>query len=130
MTKSENVKRSNEVNNVFAISIGIFLLIEGVWGLFSDVVFGIFTTNITHAVIHIILGILGVVLGFRKNAGGFCTFLGILLVLVGLFRFVSGTGEFLIKVLNINEPVAYLNIIVGLISLSVVYYRRPGVLKN
>lgn len=124
------MRRSNPVNNVFAIALGIFLLIEGAWGLFSEVVFGVLTTNITHAVIHIILGILAIILGIKQNAGGFCTFLGILLIAVGIFRFLPGTDALVINLLNVNKPVAYLNIVVGIISLAVVYYRRPGELKN
>ena len=124
------MKHSNKVNNVFAILLGSFLLIEGTWGLYSDVVFGILTTNATHAAIHITLGIAGIVLGFRQNAGAFCTFLGILLILGGLFRFIPGADEYMVRLLNMNAPAAWLNIIVGIVSLAVVYYRRPGELKN
>ena len=34
----------------YAIIIGLFLLVEGIWGLFSPVVFGVLTTNMTHAI--------------------------------------------------------------------------------
>jgi len=124
------MKRSNIVNSVFSVILGFFLLVEGIWGLSSDVVFGFLTTNNIHAVIHILLGAAGIVLGLKQNAGGFCTFLGILLILVGILRFVPGTDVLLVKMLNINEAVAYLNIIVGVISLTVVYYKRPGELRN
>jgi hypothetical protein len=36
------------------------LLFEGIWGEFSDVVFGVLTTNRIHATIHILLGIVGI----------------------------------------------------------------------
>ncbi len=123
-------KRSNPVNNVFSISLGAFLVIEGIWGLFSEVVFGIFTTNMVHAIIHIILGITGIVLGIKQNAGGFCTFLGLLLLSISAIWFIQGVDSFLIRLLNVNEPVAILNAVVGFLSLIVVYYRRPNELKN
>lgn len=131
MTKAKSIREhSNELNNIFALVIGAFFLIEGVWGLFSATVFGIFTTNRTHAVIHIVLGVLGIIVGFRKTAGAYCTFLGILLILVGLFRFVPVASDIIVEALNVNAAVALLNIVVGLISLSVVYYRRPAELRN
>ena len=123
-------KRSNPVNNVFSIILGSFLLIEGIWGLFSEVVFGVLTTNMVHAVIHILLGIAAIVLGIKQNAGGFCTFLGLLLLSISVIWFIQGADSFLIRLLNVNKPVAVLNAIVGILSLAVVYYRRPGVLKN
>lgn len=124
------MKHSNTLNNTFSIVIGAFLLVEGVWGLFSEMVFGVFSTNTTHAVIHIVLGIVGIVAGIKQNAGAYCTFLGILLILVGIFRFIPGADAFLITTLNVNGPVAWLNIIVGLLSLLVVSYRRPAELRN
>ena len=123
-------KRSNPVNNVFSIILGSFLLIEGIWGLFSEVVFGVLTTNMVHAVIHIVLGIAAIVLGIKQNAGGFCTFLGLLLLSISVIWFIQGADSFLIRLLNVNKPVAVLNAVVGILSLAVVYYRRPGVLKN
>ncbi|PBQ30474.1 hypothetical protein CNR22_01390 [Sphingobacteriaceae bacterium] len=131
MTKSKDIREhSNPINNLFAILIGAFLSVEGVWGLFSELVFGVFTTNLTHAVIHLVLGVLGIILGIRKTAGGYCTFLGILLVLVGLFWFVPVAGELIVQALNLNRAGAILNILIGIISLSVVYYRRPAELRN
>ena len=123
-------KRSNPVNNVFSIILGAFLMLEGVWGLFSEVVFGMFTTNTVHAVIHILLGIAGIVLGIKQNAGGFCTLLGVFLLCVSAIWFTLGPDSFLIRLLNVNQPVAVLNAVVGLLSLAVVYYRRPNELKN
>ncbi|MBA3467650.1 MAG: hypothetical protein H0T21_09580, partial [Gemmatimonadaceae bacterium] len=43
----------------FATILGAFLVIEGVWGMFSPVVFGILPTNTLRASIHLVLGLLG-----------------------------------------------------------------------
>jgi uncharacterized membrane protein len=107
--------------NVFAIFIGVLLLIEGIWGLFSNVVFGILTTNMTHAVTHIILGITAITLGLKQVAGGFCILLGIVLLVIGILRFVPGTDTLLINMLNLNKPLACQDILVGLLALLLTY---------
>lgn len=101
----------------FAMLIGVFLIVEGIWGMFSNTVFGILSTNKTHALIHIILGVTGLYFGRQGGARSYCIFLGILLLLVGILRFIYGADELLIRLINVNEPVAYLNIIIGAIAL-------------
>lgn len=105
--------------DIFAMVIGAFLLIEGIWGMTSDVVFGVLTTNRLHAVIHILLGLIGIATGWLARARGFCIFLGILLLAVGLFRFVPGVGDLIVSALNVNPAVALLNIVVGAVALLV-----------
>ncbi len=103
--------------DIFAIVIGAFLLLEGIWGLTSPVVFGVLTTNLTHAIIHIVLGLIGIAAGLRQQARGFCIFLGTLLLAVGLLRFVPGASDLIVSILNVNVAVAWLNIIVGGLAL-------------
>lgn len=116
--------------DIFAIVIGAFLLIEGIWGLTSPVVFGVLTTNLTHAIIHIFLGLIGIVTGWRKQARGFCIFLGILLLAVGLLRFVPGAGGIILSLLNVNIAVAWLNIVVGAVALLVSFGGQKSEIKN
>ena len=104
--------------------VGIFLLIEGVWGEFSDVVFGALTTNRTHATIHILLGIVGIYTGLKGGARGFLIFLGALLLAVGILRFIPGGGELVISLLNVNGAVAVFNIVVGIVSLVIAFSSR------
>ena len=59
------MNQTNGISGIFAVIIGVFLLIEGIWGEFSDVVFGVLTTNRIHATIHILLGIVGIYTGLR-----------------------------------------------------------------
>ncbi len=63
-----------KATDVFALLVGAFLLIEGVWGLTSPVVFGVLTTNTLHAIIHIVLGIVGIAAGWQRRARGFLHF--------------------------------------------------------
>ena len=84
--------------------------------MFSPVVFWIFTTNLLHATIHLLLGVTGVYLGSRNQGRKFALFVGILLIFVGILYFIPGTDELVIKLFNLNNAVAYFNILVGIIA--------------
>ena len=111
MTKSLNAV------NVFALVLGIYLTIEGVLGLFNPLLFGVFSTNMLHTVIHILLGVSGIYAGLRNHARNFCYFTGFLLLVVGLLFFVPAIAPLLVKLFNLNRPVAVFNIIVGIVAL-------------
>lgn len=113
--------------NLFSIIIGIFFLIQGSWGLIDPPPFEVFTTNPTHAVIHILLGIVGVWTGAKKGAYIFCIFLGLVLLVLGLLYFVSYTGQILAGMFNMNFAVAILNIVIGILALmfALADGRRP-----
>ena len=112
---------------MFALVVGAFLLAEGVWGLFSPVVFGILSTNLLHAIIHIALGATGIWTGLKGGSRGFCLFLGILLLAVGALWFVPDVGDLIRKLLNVNFAVACLNFGVGAVALMLALsQRRPG----
>ena len=110
MTKSLNAV------NVFAIVLGIYLTIEGALGLFNPLLFGLFSTNPLHAVIHLMLGVSGIYAGLRNHARNFSYFTGFLLLVVGLLYFVPAIEPLLVKILNLNKAVAIFNIIVGIVA--------------
>ena len=107
------------INSLFAIVIGVFLLVEGVWGETSDVVFGALSTNRIHATIHILLGVVGIYTGLKGGARGFLTFLGILLAAVGVLYFAPAVGDLIVGILNVNQTVAVFNIVVGVVCLII-----------
>ena len=115
------MNQTNGISSIFAVIIGVFLLIEGIWGEFSDVVFGVLTTNRIHATIHILLGIVGIYTGLKGGSRGFLIFLGILLAAVGALWFVPGVNELIFSILNVNRAVAVFNIIVGIASLIIAF---------
>ena len=108
---------TNGACKTFAVLVGAFLLVEGIWGLSSPVVFGVLTTNTLHAVIHIVLGAVGLWAGLKSGARQFCLFLGVLLVAVGALWFVPGVSALIRSLLNVNAAVAYLNLAVGAIAI-------------
>ncbi len=110
----------------FATVLGAFLLIEGIWGMFSPVVFGVLTTNVVHATIHIALGIAGIWMGRSAMARGYLLSVGILLLVVGVLRFVPAVADIIVSILNVNIAVAWLNIIVGAIALGIAMASKEG----
>ena len=110
----------------FAMLLAVFLLIEGCWGLFSPIVFGVLSTNIVHAVIHILLGIVGILAARSSAARGYLLGVGALLLVVGILRFVPGVSDIVVSVLNVNFAVAYFNIAVGAISLLIGFSAPKG----
>ena len=112
--------------DMFAILVGILLLLQGIWNLIDPPFLGIFTSNPLHAIIHVVLGIIGIWTGLRSGAYTFLIFLGILLLTVGLFFFVENARGLLIDLFNVNEAVAWLNIGIGALSLlAVIIGRKP-----
>ena len=103
--------------NVFVVALGLFLVIEGLWGLFSPVVFGVLTTNGLHAIIHLILGVTGIYTGLRNHARNYGIYVGMLLLVVGVLYFLTGPDQVIIDLLNVNKAVAVLNIVVGIAAI-------------
>ena len=110
------MKKPLSAVNIFAVILGLFLVIEGFWGMFNPIVFGIFSTNLLHATIHLLLGVTGIYLGTRNKARNFSLYVGVLLFVVGILYFVPGADTLVIQLLNVNNAVAFLNIIVGILA--------------
>jgi uncharacterized membrane protein len=124
------MNRARGSSAIWAIILGIFMLIEGIWGMTSTVVFMFLTTNMLHATIHIVLGILGLWTGLRGGARGYCHFVGGLLLLVGILYFLPVVSQFVVGLLNVNFAVSVFNIVVGLITLAVARSDRSVVVVD
>ncbi|WP_349254663.1 DUF4383 domain-containing protein [Autumnicola tepida] len=120
------MSREMRVSNFYAILIGVFLVVQGSWGLIDPPPFEIFSTNIAHASIHIVLGILGIWSGIKNFSYKFNLYLGILLLVIGLLWFIPGIKGLLINLFNINRAVAYLNISIGVVSLFTAFALGTG----
>lgn len=95
------------------LGLSLFLLLEGSWGLASPVVLGIFTTNRAHAIIHLVLGVIGLLAwrkGFTKSYLGF---VGSLLIVVAFLWFLPPTRSVPAGLLRVNLAVAIFNLLVG-----------------
>lgn len=99
-------------------------MLQGIWEHFTPVLFGMFTSNHLHGAVHILLGIVGLVTGLRGGARGFCIFLGALLLAVDLLWILPPSNGLIVKLFNINQPVAILNLVIALVSLAVAFFPR------
>ena len=115
--------RPDNVTSRFTLVAGLFLLIEGVWGLFSPVVYGVLTTNLPHAIIHGLLGAAGIWASRSGHARKWCLAVGSILLLVGILRLVPPTADLIMQLLAVNVPGAYVNIVIGI--LAIVMARLP-----
>jgi uncharacterized membrane protein len=110
--------------SVFALLLGCFLLVEGIWGLMDPPVFGILATNDLHAVIHIVLAIIGLCMGVAGRGRNYSIFVGSLLLIVGICFFIPGADKFVTRLLNISKEVALLNIGIGVLAFLMVALSR------
>jgi hypothetical protein len=63
--------------------------------------------------------------GLRGGSRRFCHFVGWLLLTVGVLYWVPVAREIVISLLNVNVYVAGLNIIIGIITLTIACLSRP-----
>lgn len=103
--------------NGYIVLLGFFMLFLGILGFQNDVVFNTFTTNHTHAITHLAVGLLSIIVGMRQNAFGYSVLLGLVLATVGVLRFIPSTAHLVIDLLNVNEATAVLNISMGFVAL-------------
>jgi hypothetical protein len=119
------------LSSALTLLISAFLLLEGIWGLFSPVVYWILTTNRAHAIVHLVLGVGGLVARWKGAIKGYFGFLGSLLLVVAVIWFVPAWREVPRSLLNINWQVATLNVVIGIVALVIAFTenarRRFGV---
>lgn len=98
----------------FLIAVGALLMVEGLWGLFSDQVFWILTINRTRAIIHLALGIGAIVAARRGRPLGYLTALGGLLVAVAVLWSIPATRELATDALAVNQAGAIADALAGI----------------
>ena len=99
---------------LYTLLLSFFLLAEGVWGMFSNVVFGLLSTNRLHAFVHLALGVIGLLIYWQRRARVYAYVVGSLLIIVGVLFLVPATSPYVVSAFAVNAPVAVLNILLGL----------------
>lgn len=117
MDRKFTIMKSGSLINQYILLLSIFLLAQGIWGLFSETVFALLTTNLNHAIIHISLGITGIILSIRHRAYQFSIFLGIVLLVAGVLYLVPATTSIMASLLNLNNMGAVVNVLAGSFAL-------------
>lgn len=101
----------------YSVVMGIFLLTQGIWSFINPMIFGVFTGNIIAAIVNIILGITGIWFGNFRSSRMYNLLLGILLLGISSLWYIDGSEGIIKQLLNVNEPVIYLNTIAGSVAL-------------
>lgn len=98
----------------FLLFVGAFLIIEGLWGMFSDHVFGLLTINPTRAAIHLALGIGAIVAARRRHPLGYLTTLGAVLLAVAVLWSVPISQDLVTRFLAVNQAGAIVDAVLGI----------------
>src|ERR1051326_181244 len=91
----------------FAFLIGLLLLIEGIWELFSPVVFGVLTSNPLHGLVHLLFAVVAIWAGRGGHARVFLVFFGLFAIALAALWYFPRTNTLMVRLLNMNRPVAY-----------------------
>lgn len=113
--KPEAMRKLNLLK-VLSIMIGILFLISGIWGFSSRIVFGMFTTNILHAIFQMIIGCATIFFASVGYCKLFLKILGSSMLLLGFSWFMGG-DQMLIQVFNTNRSFAFFNLLFGFLVL-------------
>lgn len=113
------MKKPLRTLDFYCIIIGMILMVQGIYNLVDPPFLSLFTSNLLQAILYTLLGISGIWTGLRGGAYRFSISLGILLLSMGILYFIPPTGAVIADLLKINTPVAWLNIIIGTVSLLV-----------
>ncbi|HYG52605.1 MAG TPA: DUF4383 domain-containing protein [Flavobacteriales bacterium] len=120
------MNRTSRLGLVYGYLLALFLTIESLVEFASGpIIFGNLTTNVNHALIHLVLGVLGIGMVTAGRPGPYAAFVGFLLLIVGVLYFFPGPAAFLWQTLNMNDNVALLNLVIGVVSLFVSGITRP-----
>lgn len=84
--------RTWSLNRLFALVIGIVFLLVGILGLLLDPtkgnLLGLFSVNIVHNLVHVLIGVLGIIAAFTGWSRYYNRGLGIVYLLVGILGFI------------------------------------------
>lgn len=99
---------------VFLTFVGALLVVEGLWGMFSDRVFWLLSINRTGAAIHLALGIGAIVAARRGRPLGYLTTLGAILLAVAALWSIPLSKQLVTDVLAVNQAGAIVDAALGI----------------
>src|SRR5579884_1929679 len=110
------------LGRLFALVIGIVFLLVGILGFVLNPtggsLLGIFAVNIEHNVIHVLVGVLGILAAFTGWSRLYAQALGVVYLLVGILGFISplAPGGMLLGLIHINLADNLLHLVVGALA--------------
>ena len=101
--------------------IGVVLLLVGLIGFVNNPILGLLGVNALQNVLHLVVGALGVWLAMKGNVKPYNQWLGIGALVVGVLGLIPGVTDILASIFGINMAISVLHILIGVVSLGVVY---------
>src|SRR3989338_3414114 len=110
-----------DVQKIYAFVLGLVLAAIGIWGLFTDLILGLFGVNIIQDILHLIAAVFGIYSGVWGQGKMYNLFIGWIGLALGVSGFIPLVKDFLLNFLNINTATTVLHIAIGIVSLAVAY---------
>jgi hypothetical protein len=116
---------------VYALVIGLTLVIAGIVGFFysasfstgdgteRDAVLGILDVNGWHNLVHIATGAVGLAVAASYGGSrGYALGLGAVYILVAVLGFVAGNGDEIINLIPVNTEDNFLHLLIGIAGIA------------
>lgn len=109
------------VKKTYSLVLGIVLGVVGIWGLFSNMLLGVFGVNILQSILHLIAAAFGIYCGTKSNGKMYVMVIGWIGLALGILGFIPGVNDLFLSLLNINLATTVLHLVIGVVSLGVYY---------
>ena len=116
---------------VYALVIGLTLVIAGIAGFFysasfstgdgteRDAVLGILDVNGWHNLVHIATGAIGLaVAASHGGSRGYALGLGAVYILVAVLGFIAGNGDEILNLIPVNTEDNFLHLLIGIAGIA------------
>ncbi len=120
-TKYAEVILMENMQKLFALTIGGIMAAIGIIGFFNNPLLGLFTVNLAHNLVHIVSGALGLWLANVGKSHMFNKWFGIAYTVIAVLGFIPFTASLLGSFLAVNMTDTVLHGALGLISLGIAY---------
>jgi len=122
------------INRIVALVIGIVFTIVGIIGFFytptmtPNAIFGLFGVDLVHNLVHLVIGILGIVAAYTGWSRRYNQIFGIIYLLLGIaglipgLYFVTAGHNRLLGLTYINDADNVLHLVVGIVQIAVGFF--------
>ena len=121
------VIRIADVQKMYALVLGVVLVLLGLVGFVNNPVLGLFGVNPLQNVVHLLGGAAIIWFGYKGGAAKATNmWLGVAGLVLGVLWFIPGVGGLLTQFFGIDANITYLHLAVGAVSLGVSYGVKEG----
>jgi hypothetical protein len=111
------MSRRLHTSSTLTFVLGLYLFVEGVWGLVHPPAFGILSINPVRAILHLVFGAAAFYAIRQRETHVYLKAVGTIILFVGLGWFIPVFGDLIRSLLAIDRTGATVDIVAGLIAL-------------